>query len=181
MKVNLRRLRKEDAPRMLEWMHDLHTTKRLLKNSDRFTYKDCIQFIEKSFVDEDSVHLGIDNVYQGTVSLKHILSNKSAEFAIVLHPDARGKGISDFALNNMIDYGFRKINLKFIYWSVQTDNTQAYRLYDRNGYRRSTLDIVYNKLGMYYRLYIGADEITHMVSCHKRSKNIIKEEMNKLI
>ena len=60
------------------------------------TLEDCFEFIKTSSDESDNIHYAIvddmDN-YMGTVSLKNV-SNDNAEFAIVLHSKAIGKGKS---------------------------------------------------------------------------------------
>lgn len=147
--IRLRNLETRDALPMLEWMDDFDTTRYLQKDFQKYTLDDCLRFIEDSNRNTDSVHLCIDEdgVYCGTVSLKNLIVGKSAEFAIVMHPAARGKGIGSYALDIILNYGFNEKNLGLIYWSVRKDNIRAIRLYDKKGYGRSTCEMIEIKLG----------------------------------
>lgn len=148
--VRLRNLEARDALLMLEWMGDFDTTRYLQKDFQKYTMDNCLRFIEDSNRGTDNaVHLCVDEdgTYCGTVSLKNLVVGKSAEFAIVMHPAARGKGMGSYALNFILDYGFNEKNLKLIYWSVRKDNIRAIRLYDKKGCGRSTCEMIEAKLG----------------------------------
>ena len=102
------------------------------------TFEDCLMFIEKSWKDKKNLHLAAadqEDNYLGTVSLKNIRGG-SAEFAIVICPDAMGTGLSAEAMKEMIRLGFEDMNLKWIYWCVSKKNQKALRFYDKNQYRR---------------------------------------------
>ena len=138
--MRLRRLRSEDAPYMLEWMHDQSVTQWMDADFASKTIDDCICFIENSETDTD-IHKAIadDNTdqYMGTVSLKHIsLKESTAEFAITIRKEAMGKGYSRQAMTDMIRFGMEKLGLQIIYWYVNQANIRALRFYDKNGYQR---------------------------------------------
>lgn len=136
--MKLRELEENDAPLMLEWMHDLAVVRYLQSNFTAKTIDDCKDFIEAAKGSGQNLHLAIadeNNVYMGTVSLKHI-TNDTAEFGIAVRTIAMGKGFSTYAMEKIIKYGFEKLNLRFIFWCVSQDNTRALRFYDKNGYER---------------------------------------------
>lgn len=104
----LRKLKKQDAPLMLEWMHDNAVVKNLQTDFASKAIKDCEQFIENSLSDRHNLHLAIadeKDVYQGTVSLKNI-SDNTAEFAITILSSAMGRGISKKAMDTIVEMGF---------------------------------------------------------------------------
>lgn len=122
---------------MLTWMHDESVVGKLRTNFAKKTIKDCIEFIEHS-QDESNIHLAIvddEDVYMGTVSLKHITGN-TAEFAITVCREAMGKGYAIWAMKEMIRLGFEKYGIKEIYWCVAKDNLRALRFYDKNNFSR---------------------------------------------
>ena len=135
--MKLRTLKLEDANRMLEWMHNDDIVSNLGKNFKSYTLHDCKDFISHSQTDNSNLHLAItddtDN-YMGTVSLKHIVDN-TAEFAIVLHPNAIGLGYARFAIRKILLIGFNKLNLKEIYWNVLKSNIRAIKCYNKNVYK----------------------------------------------
>lgn len=140
----LRELKIEDAPRMLEWMHDENVTHNMATNFAEKTEEDVLSFIEASVDESENLHRAIvsdQDDYMGTVSLKHIdLENGSAEFAITVCADAMGKGYSWFGMIEILHLAFEELNLESVYWCVSKDNKRAVRFYDKHGFNE-TLDI----------------------------------------
>ena len=137
--MNLRMLRKEDAPLMLEWMHDRSVVEHLATNFQEKTIEDCLSFVENAQMYPNNLHWAIVNdsdEYMGTVSLKN-LGEGCGEFAITVRKCAMGKGYSRFAMDEILEYGSRELNLNGIYWCVSPKNVRAVRFYDKNGYHRT--------------------------------------------
>ena len=110
--MKLRKLKIEDAPLMLEWMHDPDVVQNMQADFAHKTLRDCENFIRISQTDNKNLHLAVvddDNTYMGTVSLKNI-ENDAAEF--------------------------EKLKLKSVYWCVSPENKRAVKFYDKNGYTR---------------------------------------------
>lgn len=140
--MRLRKLRKEDAELMLEWMHDDSVVANLGTNFKEKKLEDCIKFIEMSGKEDKDLHMAIaddNDIYMGTVSLKHIdLLAKTAEFAITVRSLAMGKGYSKYAMAEILRKGTEQMGLRGIYWCVSRKNARAVRFYDKNGYNRVT-------------------------------------------
>jgi len=155
--MKLRRLEDRDAILMLEWMHDDNIVHFMRTDFSKKTLADCEAFIHLCQTDENNVHKAIvddDDIYMGTVSLKNIDSDKhNAEFAIVIRKDAMGKGFSKFGMDEIIRYGFGKLNLDTIYWYVNRKNQRAIRFYDKNGYHEKNLPLGENYNSSMYRWY----------------------------
>ena len=137
--MNLRPLVTDDAPTMLEWMHDENVVGHLAANFAEKTIDDCRQFIEWSNHTDTDLHLAITDdcdEYMGTVSLKHI-KNGTAEFAITIRACAMGKGYSAYGMKTILEKGIAEMGLDAIYWCVSQKNARAVRFYDKNGYRRT--------------------------------------------
>lgn len=135
--MRLRRLEEKDASLMLEWMHDPTVVEYMQADFASKTIDDCVQFIRTSSA-EGSEHFAVvddNDEYMGTVSLKHI-TDEEAEFAITVRKVAMGKGISSFAMKEIINHGFEVLKLDSIYWCVNPKNKRAARFYDKNGYQR---------------------------------------------
>lgn len=138
-----------DSVRMLEWMHDEKTTKYLMKDFMNYDLDKCRKFIEINQTINSDCHMAVSDdqgMYMGTASLKNI-HNSTAEFAIVLHPEARGKGYGSFAIKSIIKYGFENLKIDSIYWNVRRWNESAIRLYERNGYRQAAYEDIITFLG----------------------------------
>lgn len=136
--MKLRRLELKDAPLMLEWMHDKSVVEDLRTNFLNKTIEDCEEFITNSWNDKENWNAAIadvNDVYMGTVSLKHI-KEKSAEFGITVRTCAMGKGYSTWAMKEAIKKAFVEQGLEEIYWCVSPENKRAVRFYDKNGYKR---------------------------------------------
>lgn len=137
---HLRKLQLQDAPLMLEWMHDDGVVHFMGKDFSKMTIADCENFIQSCEDESVNVHRAIvsdDNVYLGTVSLKNINHERSdAEFAITIRKIAMGTGASAFAIKAIIDYGLTNLDLRSVYWYVSKDNVRAVKFYDKNGFNR---------------------------------------------
>lgn len=140
--MKLRQLELKDAPLMLEWMHDPSVVEYMQADFAGKTLEDCEAFIKSAQNMSESMHLAIaddNDEYQGTVSLKDIRDG-SAEFAITIRSSAMGRGISRYAMKEIIRTGFDELRLQRIYWCVDPANKRAVRFYDKNGFRRVEAD-----------------------------------------
>ena len=137
--MKLRKLELRDAPLMQEWMHDPDVVGHLSTNFSEKTLEDCQRFITWSESAREDLHLAIaddDDVYMGTVSLKHI-HDGTAEFAITVRACAMGNGYSHFGMDAILHHGRDGLGLGKIYWCVSPKNARAVRFYDKNGYTRT--------------------------------------------
>ena len=137
--MNFRKLQMDDAPLMLEWMHNEQVVAYLNANFREKSLEDCQHFIEKSEELAENLHVAITDdkdEYMGTVSLKNI-GEGCAEFAITIRECAMGKGYSQFAMSQLLTYGIRELKLEAVYWCVSPANSRAVRFYDKNGYCRT--------------------------------------------
>lgn len=138
--MKLRALKQQDAPLMLEWMHDKSVVSHLSTNFAEKTIDDCRRFIDWANSTDTDLHLAVTDdtdAYMGTVSLKHIHGG-TAEFAITVRACAMGKGYSGFGMAAILDKGIRELGLDSIYWCVSRHNVRAVRFYDKNGYIRTS-------------------------------------------
>jgi ribosomal-protein-alanine N-acetyltransferase len=60
--------------------------------------------------------------------------HKTAEIGYDLSPDYHGKGIMNESLKNVIEFGFRKLNLDLIGAYTHKQNTNSTKLLERNGF-----------------------------------------------
>lgn len=138
--MRLRKLEQKDAKYMLEWMHDKSVVHHLNANFAAKGIDDCRKFIEASRNCNADLNMAIvddDDIYMGTVSLKHIdIQEKTAEFAITIRKSAMGKGYSGYGMKEILRIGFEQLGLDSIVWCVSIENKRAIRFYDKNGYHR---------------------------------------------
>ena len=140
--MELRKLKMEDAPLMLEWMHDESVVGKLKGDFLSKSIEDCERFICNSAADKRNIHLAIvsdSDEYMGTVSLKNI-EEASAEFAIAVRKAAMKKGYSWFGMESILDKAFNEYNLESVYWCVSRENERAVRFYDKHNFKE-TIDI----------------------------------------
>lgn len=152
--MNLRKLEMRDAPFMLEWMHDETVVENLQTDFKGKTIIDCKSFIEASEDISQNLHLAVvsdEDIYMGTVSLKHITEHY-AEFAIVVCKEAMGKGYAKYAMEAILQIGFEKIGLEQVYWCVNPENKRAFRFYEKQGYRK--FDIM-KETSIYHNAILG--------------------------
>lgn len=134
----------KDASLMLEWMHDESVVENLNTDFSVKTLEDCFDFIQSSQQDKNNLHLAITDdfdTYMGTISLKHI-ENQTAEFGIALRSIAMGKGYAKAAMKEILNKGFREMNLLSVYWCVDPKNKRAVRFYEKNGYKQTSPDVL---------------------------------------
>jgi len=142
--MKLRKLELKDAPLMLEWMHEPSVVENMKTDFTSKSIEDCESFIKAAQNCVFDLNLAIaddEDIYMGTVSLKHI-KNGTAEFAIAVRKVAMGQGYSKFGMAMIIKIGFEKLGLKKIYWCVSSENKRAIRFYDKNGYKRVETDTI---------------------------------------
>ena len=136
--MKLRKLKTEDAPLMLEWMHDDFVINDMKTNFATKSLDDCLSFIKVAQNTTKNLHLAIvddGDTYMGTVSLKNIREG-AAEFAITVRKCAMGKGFAKYGMQQIIEKGFTDCGLQNIYWCVAPENKRAVRFYNKNNYKR---------------------------------------------
>lgn len=73
----------------------------------------------------------------GTICFWNIQKeNDRAEVGYLLHPDFQGKGIMQEALEAVVDYGFRRMNLHSVEAHVDPGNAPSIKLLEKNGFVR---------------------------------------------
>lgn len=134
----LRMLKKEDAPLMLEWMHDANVGGKLAADFEHMTIENCIGFIESATLDEKNLHRAIcgeDGEYLGTISLKNIdEKNANAEYAICMRTKSIGTGMSRIATDEILEIAFRELKLRKVYLCVFEQNIRAVKFYKKYGF-----------------------------------------------
>ena len=134
---HLRKLKKEDAPLMLEWMHDPEVADNFRVDFGSVTMEQAEEFIKNSFTDRNQ-HFAImdeNDSYVGTISLKNIDTTAGeAEYAIVTRRASQGKGYAHLATEELIGYAFDTLKLNRVYLNVLKENQKANHFYRKNGF-----------------------------------------------
>lgn len=137
--IVLRKLKINDIPLMLEWMHDPES--KIIFQNDFMSIDEekATKFVLNSF-DDTNQHFAIvddlDDEYLGTISLKNIdYVNRNAEYAISTRKKARGNGTNKIATQLIINYGFQDLKLNKIYLNVLASNVRAKKFYTKCGFQ----------------------------------------------
>jgi len=137
--MELRPLKRKDAPLMLEWMRDENIIRFFCFDASGSDLESTNEFIDSSISDKTDVHFAVVNdedEYMGTVSLKNIDSvNMHGEYAIALRKTAQGKGYAKFATEAILRYAFQKIGLNKVYLNVLSYNKRAIAFYEKIGFK----------------------------------------------
>ena len=135
---SLRPLQEKDAVRMVEMMQDTQTTRYLQIGGPDYSVDMALGFIRMASEEGENLHRAVvdeADVYQGSVSLKHIDREKlEAEYAISMHPQAQGKGAATAATAAILELAW-SLGLKRVYLNVLADNLRANRFYQKFGFR----------------------------------------------
>ncbi|MBE6024735.1 MAG: GNAT family N-acetyltransferase [Cellulosilyticum sp.] len=145
MVVYLRELKAEDAPLMLEWMHDSEVQKGFQKDMTSMTIDNAKAFCENSKIkdtisDGESLNYAFVNEsdeYLGTISLKDIsITNKTAEYAISMRRAVWGHGYAKAASMLILEKAFGDLGLHKVFLTVLADNERAIHLYEKCGFKK---------------------------------------------
>ena len=143
--IHLRELRPEDAPLMLEWMHDSQVQKGFQKDMSSMTIEDAKKFCANSKITDtisegQSLNFAFaseEDEYLGTISLKDIsIVNKTAEYAISMRRAAWGHGYAFEASMLLLEKAFCYYGLHRVFLTVFADNERAIHLYEKCGFKK---------------------------------------------
>lgn len=137
--MRLRKLAPKDAPYMLEWMRDAEINRFFRFDTTAATEASALDFIAAAQDTEQDLHLACvdqDDVYLGTVSLKHIDAQKQeAEFATSFRACSHGTGAAAFAAREALRIAFEEHDLRRVYLNVLQENARAEAFYKKLGFR----------------------------------------------
>ena len=137
MTIILRRFRREDIPKKVEWINN--------PDNNRFLHYDIPISIEgterwfNSHIGDDTRYDAVieaDGVPVGTIGLLSIdKKNSKAEFYIAMGETSyKGKGVAKEASRLILQYGFEVLGLNRIYLFTEAENVIAQRLFERVGF-----------------------------------------------
>jgi len=137
----LTRLQNSDW-KMISFLRSDKDVNEFVKRPSAETKEEAIEFIQK-------INTGIDNrnLYYwkiternknemiGSICLWNFSKDlKTAEIGYDLNPNYQGKGIMNESLKDVMEFGFRKLNLDFIEAYTHKLNTSSTKLLERNGF-----------------------------------------------
>lgn len=134
----MRKLELKDANKMMETLNDKSVTNTMRISLRSFSLDECKDYILNSNKDDKNIDFAItdegDN-WVGTISLKNIdYSKKEAEYAIITSKDVHGKGYSQKATKEILEYAFNELKLDKVYLYVSVNNIRANKFYQKVGF-----------------------------------------------
>ncbi|GGX14670.1 GNAT family N-acetyltransferase [Aquimarina muelleri] len=137
----LRQLKKEDANSILFLRSDAIVNK-YVKRPKTDTVQDAIDFINKinnGIIEHDWIFWGItingNPDLIGTICLWNFSEDqKIAEIGYDLHPEFHKKGIMNEALNSILNYGYKSLNLEIVEAYTHKNNEASKNLLFNNGF-----------------------------------------------
>ena len=158
----------EDVEKFTEWLNDFETTDYIGRSSQLITLAGEKEYLEKDMSPEAIFVIVTleDNKMIGTVSLERInWVNRCATLGIFIgDKDYRSKGFGTEAINLILEYGFKYMNLYNINLQLLEFNTRALKCYEKCGFkeygRRRKCKYVDGKYYDTINMDILADEFT---------------------
>lgn len=136
--ARIRELQLSDMDYMYEWMSDTDVMGSLVLGRTINSKGKIEDFIRASWNDKTNIHFAIvtdENEYVGTVSLKNInYIDRNAEYAIAIRKEFWGKGFSKIATDELLKFGFYKLNMHKIFLNVISKNIRANKFYCKFGF-----------------------------------------------
>jgi len=139
-RVRLRPISTHDLDSLMAWVNDNEVTRTLLSGRYPLTREAEAKWIEaRTAVDAKEVTCVIETLageYLGGISLFRIQEiERTAELGIVIgKKSAWGKGYGTEAMQLLVAYGFRQLNLHMIYLTVLRGNPKAAHIYEKIGF-----------------------------------------------
>lgn len=134
----MRKLELKDANKMMETLNDKSVTSTMRISLRSFSLDECKDYILNSNKDDKNIDFAItdeDDNWVGTISLKNIdYIKKEAEYAIITSKDVHGKGYSQKATKEILEYAFNELKLDKVYLYVSVNNIRANKFYQKVGF-----------------------------------------------
>ena len=169
----------EAIDKYTEWLNNFNTTDYIGKSDDITTRSSEKAFLEKTALDNESKLFDIitleDNKLIGNISLNKLkFVDRSAELGIFIGDEEfRSNGYGTEAINLLLEFGFKYLNLHSIRLSLLSVNERAHKCYLKCGFKDTGKDreaIFLN--GKYYdKLHMDILE-NEFIGDYIRNKNI---------
>lgn len=138
--IKFRSHQRKDIPYRLKWWRNPKATKFLNDIPKKNTVETQNKWFDKYLKDEEKKFFTIlfDNLPIGMVGLFDIDKiNKSASVFIIIGDDKfHGQGVGKKAMNFIVNYGFKKLNLHKIKLGVAEKNIGAIKCYETVGFKK---------------------------------------------
>lgn len=144
-------LSNEEVELFTLWLNDFQVTDYIGRSSKVVTYSGEKEYLENCDKNNNSVDFNIVELNKnklnkprllGVISLKDIdWINRSAELGIFIgDKEYRDKGYGSEAINLLLDYGFRYLNLNSVTLTLLDVNVRAHNCYLKCGFRDTGRD-----------------------------------------
>ncbi|MDM8518725.1 GNAT family protein [Anaerolineales bacterium HSG6] len=138
-RIYLRPVERDDLARYVKWLNDetvnAHLTTFIPMNLD-----DEVEWYENQRHDSSTLNLAIvittEEKHIGSVGLMKIQPrNQSAELGIVIgDKECWGQGYGQEAIERLVEFAFKQLNLNRIYLRVDAHHPAAKRCYEKSGF-----------------------------------------------
>ena len=135
----------EEVERFTEWLNDFETTDYLGRSSQIYTVENEKKWLEGSIEDKLNQIFGIVSLENdkliGNCGIHKINSkNRIATLGIFIgDKEARNKGYGTEAINLLLEYGFKYLNLHSIRLDLISVNDRAHKCYKKCGFKDTGL------------------------------------------
>lgn len=143
MNVRIRPLREEDAQISYKWRNDTEVFKYTGANYDHeITLEDESNWIRNVSKNKNEYRCAImaNEEYVGNIYLTDIENGCATYHIFIGNKDYWGKGVAKEASRQIIDFGFKVLNLTEICLKVKHDNIAAKALYTKLGFQEYDAD-----------------------------------------
>ena len=143
MNVTIRPLVEEDAYTSVKWRNDPEVFKFTGNTSKtKITIDNELEWIRKVMANPADYRCAIlaDDVYVGNIYLTDINDGKAQYHIFIGDKKYWGKGIAKQASLLILEYAFNVLKLDEVYLRVRKENTSAYNLYLRLGFKNVMVD-----------------------------------------
>lgn len=137
MKVDIRKLQKEDAYTSYRWRNDSEVFKYTGHQYTETITLECeLEWIKKAISNSDEYRCAIlvDGHYVGNTYLTGIIDRRAWFHIFIGDRSYWGKGVAKEASRLIIDYGFNILNLNTILLTAHPDNLAAISIYKKLGF-----------------------------------------------
>ncbi len=131
----------EEINKFTEWMNDFQVTDYIGRSSQIVTLQSEKEFLESATKDNDNKSFNIieleTNKLIGTLGLEHFdYIGRSAVLGIFIgDDDFRSNGYGTEAINLLLEYGFKYLNLHSIRLDLLSVNERAHKCYLKCGFK----------------------------------------------
>jgi RimJ/RimL family protein N-acetyltransferase len=140
MKIEIRAPRMSDLKSLLEMINSLVEEKAMITVQEKLTLEQEREYLKGIIKDKESIHLFliIDGKVMGNarVAKQKGVKNHIGELGISIKKEARGKGLGEKLMKEILKQSIEKFKLKIIILDVFKKNKAAQGLYNKLGFKK---------------------------------------------